>query len=832
MILPRGYQPMRPVFVRFETTARNFCRKLAPSCWRAVGGVGAGERGKYLRGSLSRKVRATLAGAILGLFAVTVLAAPARAEQTRFWRVSDYPDFTKGTAKGVALRSDGTLVAAPEFQQFADPNVAYLLALRLDSRGRLYASGGSNAKVIRLDASGKETVVFQSQELAAQALAIDAHDNLYAGTSPDGKVYKITPEGTSSVFFDPKTKYIWALAFDREGVLYVATGDTGEVFAVTPEGHSALFYKLDEQHVRTLAFDREGNLLVGTAPSGLIIRVSIKRRAGGEPPDAGGSFVLYESEGKEVTSLAVDSQGGIYAAAIGKKASAPITPAGGPLTPAATSGAAAILIGSGFGELQAQTTSVSTIAAAPPASFTPFPGGETGSHVYRLAPDGSPELLWSSPNELVYALGFSSEGKLLLGTGNRGVVIELDTSNIFSELAKTNSHQATAFASGADGRVYLSTANPGKIFTLGPAIARQGSYESEPFDAKIFSRWGRLSWWGSKGAGDAKVVFYARSGNTSNPEKNWSQWFGPYANGQGEPAGCPPARFVQWKAEFQSGGARGSRGDALSISWVSLAYLPKNVAPVIDNIELQEPGIRIRQMVVAQPAPGVTPPVQLRMPQTNLPGQPQIVRPPIFFHPRITPPPQGFREKGWQSAVWNAHDPNDDELEFSVYYRAEGEQTWKLLKAKLHEDYYSWDSTTMPDGAYYLKIVASDSPSNPPGEALSGSRVSSRFMVDNAPPAISNLHATLGGTDAAVEFTASDPVSALERAEFSVDAGDWTLVFPLGRLSDAPEESYRIDLGALPPGEHTVSVRVFDQFENSAIAKVTFTVPAREKGGG
>jgi hypothetical protein len=28
------------------------------------------------------------------------------------------------------------------------------------------------------------------------------------------------------------------------------------------------------------------------------------------------------------------------------------------------------------------------------------------------------------------------------------------------------------------------------------------------------------------------------------------------------------------------------------------------------------------------------------------------------------------------------------------------------------------------------------------------------------------------------------------------------------------------------PGEHTVSVRVYDQFENEAAAKVTFNVPA------
>jgi hypothetical protein len=816
MILSRGARLIRSVLAPYQTTA--------PVRPRAA--VGATSRSPVEK---RRGRRAVALGWIAALL-VALAAAPALAEHTRFWRVSDYAEFAKGTAKDVALRSDGMLVPAPKFRQFADPNAAYLWTLRMDSRGRLYAGGGSNAKVLRFDASGKPTVVFQSQELAAQALAIDAHDNLYVGTSPDGKVYKITPAGASSVFFDPKTKYIWALALDRQGVLYVATGDTGEVFAVTPEGRSALFYKSDEQHVRALAFDREGNLLLGTDPSGLIARVAVKRRPGGVPPEAGASFVLYEAAGKEITSLAVGPRGNIYAAAIGEKPRAPKAHAGAVTEPKTTAEIVASFMGMLPGQAQAQPATPPAGAELPTPTFTPSPSGPNGSHVYRLAPDGSPKLLWSSPGDLVYALGFSPDGKLLLGTGNRGVVIQLDGDSVFSEVAKTASLQVTALATAADGTVYLSTANPGKVFTLGPAIAGRGSYESEPFDAKIFSRWGRLSWWGQNGAGDGKVVFYARSGNTSDPDKNWSQWFGPYPSGQGEAVGCPPARFVQWKAKFQGAErARGASEEVPTISWVSLAYLPKNLAPAIESVVLEDPGIRMRQLIPTTALTGIAPPVQLRMPQASQPGAPAISATPRYVIPRFMPPPQGFHEKGWQSVVWSAHDRNDDDLIYSLYYRAEGEKQWKLLKDKINEDYYSWDTTTLPDGAYYLKIVASDSPSNPPADALHGSRESSRFVVDNSPPTITGMRAELDSSAAVVRFNARDPGSSLERAEYSVDAGDWTLVFPVGQLSDSPEESYRIELGGLAPGDHTVSVRVFDQFENSSIAKVTFTVPARAK---
>src|ERR1700690_279230 len=187
--------------------------------------------------------------------------ALALAERTRTWRQADSSEFEKGTAKGVAIRSDGKLMPAPKFTLFSDSDLAYLWALRMDSRGRLFAAGGSDAKVLRFDDAGKPTTVFESTELAAQAIAFDAADNLYVATSPDGKIYQVTPDGKKSVFFEPKTKYIWALAMDAQGTLFAGTGDTGQIFAITGDGKGQLFYQSDERHARSLAFDGKGNLL-------------------------------------------------------------------------------------------------------------------------------------------------------------------------------------------------------------------------------------------------------------------------------------------------------------------------------------------------------------------------------------------------------------------------------------------------------------------------------------------------------------------------------------------------------------------------------------------
>jgi hypothetical protein len=322
---------------------------------------------------------------VCSLAAALLVAAGALAEHTRTWRQSEYSEFERGTANGVALRSDGKLVAAPRFAPFADQNLAFLRALKVDAHGRLYGAGGSNARVVRFDQGGKATTVFESQELETQALVFDARDNVYAGTSPDGKVYKITPQGQSSVFFEPKTKYIWALALDGEGNLFVATGDKGEIFVVGPDGKGAVFYKSEEHHARSLAFDAKGRLLVGTEPSGLIERIEVVHKGGAALPQAGTAFVVYETEKKEVTALLTDASGNIYAAAVGEKARStpPI-----PQTP---------LISEPVGLLPTEPRiTPEPPPAQMPISLPSFPSATGGSEVYRIASDGSPEVLWKS----------------------------------------------------------------------------------------------------------------------------------------------------------------------------------------------------------------------------------------------------------------------------------------------------------------------------------------------------------------------------------------------------------------------------------------------------
>jgi hypothetical protein len=322
---------------------------------------------------------------------------------------------------------------------------------------------------------------------------------------------------------------------------------------------------------------------------------------------------------------------------------------------------------------------------------------------------------------------------------------------------------------------------------------------------------------GGKESKEPRLEFFVRTGNTEDPGKEWSRWFGPYSS-PGTQIEAPAARFLQWKAVIHDG----RPGDG--IDWVSAAYLPKNVAPVIDGIALQEPGTRAQTQVVIT---GQATNVSLKQPAGPNPSGAVITTTTKFDQQ-----PQGIYQKGYATVLWTAHDDNDDDLRYAVYFRGENQHDWLLLKDNLDQKYYSWDATAMPDGAYYLKIVASDSPSNPPNATLKTERESERFEIDNTPPVIQKLEGSAAGINADrsvgvvydFQFTAMDATSGIEKAQYSVDGGDWILLAPAQGISDSKTESYSFTVRGLAPGEHTIAVRAYDRFDNVGAGKTTVNI--------
>lgn len=574
------------------------------------------------------------------LLLVALAAGPLLAETTRFWRQEKYEEFNRGRARGVALRSDGELLLAPRFVERADAALEFLWAVAQDAAGNLYVGGGSPARVVRIDMQGKTSTFFESKEFEVHALAFDAAGNLLVATSPDGKLYKVTPAGQAQELFNPQRKYIWDVVVDPTGVLYVATGDKGEIFRVAPDGTGAVFFSSAEAHVRVLARDPAGNLLAGTEPNGRLLRISPR----------GEGFVIYETSRKEVTALTYDAQGNLFLAAIGQKAPTPAFPTV-PALPMQSTATTTVTPQGSFTQITQQPP-----VTAQPTPRLPFPAAG-GSAIYRIAPDGYAEEWWTSDTELVYALAFDKDGTLLAGTGNEGRVLAIGSRVLFTNLVKAPSAQITNLLRSADGTVYLVGANPGKVFALGPQLETEGSFVSDVFDAKLFSTWGRIRWQSRSNPAVGAVKLFTRSGNTSDPEKNWSVWSPAYTNPDGEVIASPHARFVQWKGVLTAVDSR-----TPSLSSVSVAYLRRNAAPVVEKIIVQAPGVRVRGLPMGagqQPEPAqleLPTPIPRQGPGLRGAGQQQAGQ-------RVEPPPQGVTEKGARSVLWSAADENDDDLE-------------------------------------------------------------------------------------------------------------------------------------------------------------------------
>jgi sugar lactone lactonase YvrE len=714
---------------------------------------------------------------------ILLIASACFATETRTWEQSGFADFQKGVRKNLSIRSDGRLSLAPKFTEVYDSASSYLWSLARDSKGNLYTAGGPGAKLYRIAPNGKGEKIADLDALEIHAIAVDSKDHVYAATAPDGKVYRIENDGKSSVFYDPKQKYIWAMLPDAAGNLYIATGDQGEVHKVTPDGKGSVFFRSDETHMRSLALDREGNLIVGTEPGGLVIRVTPK----------GEGFVVYQMAKREVTSLAVGTKNEIYAAASGTKSAVrPAVPAAAP-APAPAQPAATVAPAQGGANVTVQAAPAPAAAAPAPAPFS-VPGG---SDIFVIPRNGAPERLWSGAQDVVYGMAFDSAGRLLIASGNKGNLYRLEDHSLFTTLVNFPVEQATALLPDGNGSVFVATANVGKVYKVGPATEQQGWIESDVFDSGGFASWGRLQ--AGADAHGGSITLSARSGNLDRPQENWSTW-SPEVNAiDGGRPQAPAARFLQWRATLKSV----SGGAMPTLDSVDAAYLRQNVAPRVEQIEITPYNYRFPSPIAPLTASSTL----------TLPAMGTHTTAPHAAE--TTTYPAMSLQKGMLGARWSASDENGDSLIYDVQIRGEKEQAWKTLREKVHEKYFSFDSTAFPDGDYRLRIVVSDSPSNTPEDTLSTSEESDPFQIDNSPPNVTGLQ--VSGTT--VRWHAADAMTPIYKSEYSVDGGEWVIADPVGKLSDGLALDYSIALKPLSAGEHTIAVRVYDGNDNTGVAK-------------
>jgi outer membrane protein assembly factor BamB len=717
----------------------------------------------------------------------------ARAVSSRTWKQRDRADFEQGDPRGVALLSEGPIRLGARLDKLFEPDQPYIWAVAPGPNGIVYAAGGNEGLVYRLEPGKNGTPFLQVEEPEVQALAVDGQGAIYAGSSPGGHIYKFNPDGTRAWRTDTGEKYIWALLFDRQGgTLFAGTGTDGRILALDREGKSRVLFDSSETHIRCLALDREGVLLAGTDGHGLVLRI---------PPDGKGQ-VLYDAPLAEVVALQPGPDGVIYAAVAGEggRSSRPSSSASSPRSEGGDNPGSSK-------EPPSQDSSSSSSSSSSSAESRLSVAME--GKVLAISADGYAREVWSASQEAILSMAPLGNGAFLFGSSSQGKLYAFDPKGTISEIGRSESSQVTALlprhaaARGPD-EVIVAGSNLGSVDILKPGYVGNGHFESKVFDAQSFATWGRIAWRADLPSGTS-VAVQTRSGNTEDPDRTWSEWSGDLNEADGAKIPSPGSRFMQWRATL----ATKDPAHSPELREVAVVYMQKNLPPEFRKIEVLQPGVSMQAVPAQSPAD----------------SKPSGTDGDSATRHRPKPTSRRSFEAGARTITWQASDPNDDDMTYDVQYRALDEKNWKTVRRGIDEDFVTFDGATLPDGTYLVRVIASDAPSNPAGQSLTAERISQPFDVDNTPPRIERLKAVVEKGSLKVTFAASDGFSVVREAAYSINAGEWVPARAEDGLSDSQNEAYDVDVPTPPSGECSIVVRAVDAAGNIGSGRTVVDIP-------
>ncbi|MGN6504853.1 MAG: hypothetical protein ACTHM6_04755 [Tepidisphaeraceae bacterium] len=725
--------------------------------------------------------------------------APAWAVKTQYWTQTTADDFNKGTLTNLVATNHGQLRLSRDVDALLpkDKHVDAIQALAEAPDGGIVFSAFPDGEVLKLkDGKLQSLAKFENQTITS--LAYDAQGRLLIGVGGEkAQLVRLDKPGAQpeTLFEEEGVRYIWSIVPQSDKLL-LATGPTGGVYEVDANKQHKRLAQLSGDNVLCLLAGHDGTLYAGCDKEGLVYRID---------PKSDKPYILLNAPEEEISALAFDSAGNLLAAT--SDASASGTPAAeaksapgkpdkqqpssipskkpdAPKLPDESPGDAIPRNAAAVPEPHddqagPDTTRPTNAMAAPPVSpdqpaaaqSAGAQAGAAGNAVYRIDGQGFVTELFRAP-VVIYGMAVQGDS-IFLTTGTDGGVYEIRPKSEESTLLlRTDAPDVTAILPAKDGSLLLATSNAGQILKLSANCAPQGVYESDVLDAGMVSRFGTMHLLGTMPKG-TEITVSTRAGNIDDPDDDgWSDWSDPQPASEFTHLTSSPARYLQYRLAFKAGDDH----QTPTVDEVTTAYQRPNVGPHITSVTV---------------APT---------------GDPQ--------------------NPGNMTIAWEAADPNDDELRYSVYVREVGKPAWMKLASDLSETSHVWSARGTADGHYEVKVVASDAAANLPGQGKESSRISESVLIDNTPPLIGDIKTDVSASPAPIKLRAVDRTGTVASLDYTVDSVDhWQRSLPDDTIADSPEERYTLSLPGLGKGQHTVLVKVTDERGNASLQSIGVNVP-------
>ncbi len=742
------------------------------------------------------------------LLSVALFASSGVAVTSKVTRQASSKDLLAGETDGVIVTSRGTIqlgraakVLASEFENVWSVNSIVV------SGGTIFIGTSPNGNIYRYSL-GKLTKIYPPEEEAAAekakpepeadeskkeggedpndcdqgevvdaeerfsnqhifAMGMDVAGRLLAGISGDNCRLCRYEAGKMETIFEPNdARYIFDIEVDNVGNIYLGTGPEGKVYVLDPSGKVAqLVYDSPDKNILAVAASRDSFVYAGSDTRGLIYKINPRNKT---------ATVLYDSEEPEISALLVmdglpGEESVLYAAATAAKVveterqfAAQQAVSGRP-EPKAEDDESQADSSDGGMRLKIANTSSSDEgkpkAPPRPAPRPPKPG--TASHVFKISKQGYVTETFSET--AVFLCLAAQDGKILVGSGNDAQLYRVDPDEERQAVIYEDEKAAQITAVAVSEQdVYIGTANPARLVVLSPDYASEGTYLSDLIDAGQPAKWGKLQIDADIPRG-AKVLAASRSGNVKDVnDPTFSDWTELMAVTEPIQLRCPVGRFCQYKLVLETEDGQKTP----LIREVAVASTVPNLAPKIESIDAG-----------AVKGPG---------------------------------------KEGLFKISYKASDENSDKLIYTLHFRKIGRTSWIELKDELEADNYEWDSKTVEDGRYEIRVVVSDERGNTPATKLNGSRISDAVVVDNTGPVIRKYALEKMGKAATLKLQITDELSVIASLDYTIDSNaEWKGALPDDFVFDTTDESFTITTEELDPGEHVIALKIADGVGNT-----------------